>query len=339
MLEYLRKNASSFFSKVLLGAIALIFAIYFGFQGGGNPLTGSAPIAKVNGESIPTGLFNQSVQRQLAFYQQLGQNNDSADFQKLIQSQVLQGLVANVLFSQEARSWGLRITDAELAQAIRSIPGLQQNGRFNEEYYLKSYKPQYQYETGQDFEFTLREELLQERFREVLDQASVVSKQQVMDSLLAKDTQLKIQQLEVPFGTGEEGSLDLKQAQTIAGEWIQAKKENKGTQKILEESSLKEIEVGPQSLQALQALYGGPSSFPILSCLLELQPGQVCEEAFELPKKVVALKLVERQIAEPEKKDILQMNQQIATATKNQILTRARDLLTKDAKIETFLQR
>ena len=125
MLDFFRKNASSWFSKALLGGIALIFALYFGFSGGGPPSGGTAPIAKVNGDNIPSGLFNQEVQNQLSLYQKLGQDLQTPDLQKVVQTQILQRLVAEVLLSQEATKLGLHITDVELANTIRRTPSFQ----------------------------------------------------------------------------------------------------------------------------------------------------------------------------------------------------------------------
>jgi parvulin-like peptidyl-prolyl isomerase len=338
MLEYLRKNASSFFSKALLGLIALIFALYFGFTGGGGPPQGgTAPIAKVNGESIPNGLFMEAVQGQVSVYQNLGQNSVPRDLQKVLEVQTLQRLINNTLFSQAARQLGLRVTDEELAEAIRENPAFQRNGMFDEEFYLKQFKPYYQRQNGQDYEFSLREQLLQERFRQVLEQANVVSEQQVRDTVAVENTMLNLLKVEIPIGKNP-GERDKETAVKIAREWIAAKQNSQPAKKILEEHSLEEIETGEKSLQTLQTLFGGADSLPILLCILQTKPGEVCPDPIQVGEKIIAVQLLEGKNAQPDDTQSGEMRRQLAQANLTQVLTGVADLLKREAKIETFLE-
>ncbi|MDX1387386.1 MAG: SurA N-terminal domain-containing protein [bacterium] len=336
MLDFLRKNASSWLSKVILGIIALIFALYFGFSGGGPPAGGTAPVAKVNGENIPYGLFNQTVQNRMSIYQQMGTANQNPDLQKIVQSQVLQGLIANTLMAQEAHQLGLHITDVELAESIRNNPGFRQNGVFNEEFYLKQFKPYYERVNGQNYEYSLREDLLKDRFRQVLDQTNVVSAAQVQDTMAAQDTQLTISKLEVPFGESE-GDLSKEEAKKIAQDWIAAQKEGKGGEDLLKKHELKAEAVEPKSLQALSAYFGAKGSLPIMLCLVELEPGEVCPEPFQVRKYILAVALKDKSLQETDEQQQDQMKQQLIRAKQGQILTGVTNFLTRQAKIETFL--
>lgn len=324
------------FSKILLGAIALIFALYFGFTGGGTPGGGTAPIAKVNGQNIPSGRFAQEVENQANFYRQLGQDKASQDFRKVLEAQALQRLILGTLFAQEAHKLGLRITDVELADAIRSNPTFRRNGVFDENFYLKKFKPYYQRQNGQDFEYTLREDLLSQRFREVLEKATVVSDRQVANAILVGDIKLNSLRLEIPLGTGE-GDFSPEEAKKIAEEWINAKKENKSTKSILKDNELKESETGLKSLLILQSYFGKEDSLPILNCLLKIEPKQVCDQPHKSGQNLLALALMEREDTKPEEEKIFNMNRQISAAQKNQIFTGVSDLLIRQAKIETFV--
>ena len=337
MLEYLRQRASSWLSKVILGVIALIFALYFGFSGGGAPQGGTAPIAKVNGQNIPSGLFNQNVQSTTQVYQQFGNQTGNPDFQKVIQSQVLQRLISGTLLSQEANKLGLHITDVELAKAIRTNPNFQQDGRFNEEFYLKQFKPYYERQNGQNFEFSLREDLLKARFIQILDQASIVSQNQVKDAQTVQGTQLKLRKLEVPFDTAD-GGRNKEAAEKIAQDWIQARQDKKAGQEVLKKHNLDVSEVDSKPVAALLAYFGKNTSLPVLLCLLNLEAGQVCEKPFTIGKTIVAVELVERSQKEKSEKPTEQIETQLNQAKRNQVLTGVTNLLTRQAKIETFLQ-
>jgi hypothetical protein len=336
MLDFLRKNASSWLSKVILGVIALIFALYFGFSSGGPPAGGTAPVAKVNGDNIPFGLFNQTVQNRINIYQQMGSANQNPDLQKIVETQVLQGLIANTLMAQEAHDMGLRITDVELAQSIRNNPSFRPGGVFNEEFYLKQFKPYYERVNGQNYEFSLREDLLKDRFRQVLDQTNVISEAQVKDSIAARDYQLTITKLEIPFGEGE-NALTKEEAQKLAEDWITAQKQGNNPEALLKKHDLKTEEVGPKSLQALDAYFGTKESMPLMLCLVELEPGAVCPEVFHVRKYILAVALKDKTLQEAEEPQQDQMKQQLTRAKEGQILTGITNLLTRQAKIETFL--
>ena len=71
---------------------------------------------------------------------------------------------------QEATKLGLHITDVELANTIRRTPSFQRDGRFDEQFYIKQFKPYYERTNGQNFEYSLREDLLRIKFRQVLNQ-------------------------------------------------------------------------------------------------------------------------------------------------------------------------
>lgn len=336
MLDVLRKNASSWFSKALLGLIALIFALYFGFSGGGPPQGGTAPIAKVNGQNIPSGHFNQMVSNQLEIYQRLGTQKTGPEFQQVLQAQALQRLVSQTLLAQAAHRFGLHISDVELATTIRSNPSFQREGRFDEQFYLNQFKPFYERQNGQNYEFALREDLLQERLREVLKQADVVSQASAQEEIRLRETELRFLKLQIPFGPGE-GARSKDEALKVADEWIQARQSQLSGKETLKIHQLETSEVGPKPLNALSAFFGGAEGLPLLSCLAHLEPGQVCPKAYPLSDQMVAVALLERNQKEPDAQAVQDMENQLKTAKQNLILTGVVNYLTQQAKIETYL--
>ncbi len=336
MLETLRKNASGWFAKILLGGIALIFALYFGFSGGGGPPQGgTAPIAKVNGQNIPSGLFNQTVANQIEVYQKFGVANQTPELQQVIQSQVLQRLIQETLFAQEATRLGLHVTDVELANAIRNNPSFQRDGRFDETFYLKQFKPYFERQNGENFEYSLREDLLVERFRQVLGNAIVVSQNQVKAAEKISQTQLKFLQLAVPFGTdGETKSQE--EAKKLVQDWIQARQTQQPTEKLLKDNGLSEEEVGPKPLKNVSATFGTAEGSNMVACLLAQGIQKVCPQAFTVNNKVIAVELqnIEEKVTEAAPTDMVD---QMTRAKEAQLMTGVTDLLTRGSKIETYL--
>lgn len=335
MLETLRKNATGWFSKILLGGIALIFALYFGFTGGGGPPQGgTAPIAKVNGQNIPSGLFNQTVSNQMSVYQQFGAANPGSDLQQVLQTQVLQSLIQETLLAQEAQKLGLYITDVEVANAIRNNPNFKRDGVFDENFYLKQFKPYYERQNGVNFEYALREDLLVERFQGVLNGAAILSENQISDAEKVKATQMKYRQLSIPFGDDQEVAT-AEEAETLAQAWIKARQAGESGETVLKDKELKVEELGPKALPAIIPTLGqaGPQA---VQCLLAQGKAGVCEQSFKRDNRVIAVELMELTQVKAEE-EASPMAQQLARAKENQILTGVTDLLTRQAKIETFL--
>lgn len=338
MLETLRKNASGWFSKILLGGIALIFALYFGFTsgGGGPPQGGTAPIAKVNGKNIPSGLFNQTVSKQMSVYQQFGAANSGPELQEVIQSQVLQKLIQKSLLAQEASKLGLYITNVELADAIRNNPSFQKDGRFDENFYLKQFKPFFERQNGENFEYALREDLLVERFQQALNSGAVISKAQAKDVEKIRQTQLKWLQLSVPVGAEGQG-LNPEAAKKLAEDWIQARQNKASTGALLKEHQLKAEEIGPKPIAAILPTLG-PDGMEIVSCLLDQGTGSVCPQTFTGKDQILAVELLSQEAKAPEGTPP-DMTQQLARAKEGQLMTGVTDILTRQAKIETFLSK
>ncbi len=338
MLEYLRNKASSFFAKLLLGGIAVLFVLYFVFQNnGGPPMGATAPIAKVNGQNIPSGLYFQAVESQSALFQQLGQGTKTQELKQLMESQILQRLISQMLFSQEAHRWGLSVTDVELAQAIRSNPNFQRDGSFDELLYLKQFKPAYQQQNGQDYEMTLGQDLLQDKFFEVVSAATVVSQNQLNETLQIRNTQIKTLELEVPYGTNIPSAQSSEQAKKLAEEWVSLKKSGQSTESWLKQHGLEEKTSPPQSLAIFQAQYGSPDKLPLLFCLVSQPLGQACDTLSERGGRWLALAPLSRDQQAVSEEQKTGFDKQLHQALQNQLVGEINKVLTRHAKIETFL--
>jgi parvulin-like peptidyl-prolyl isomerase len=341
MLELLRKDASYFFSKILLGFIALVFVLYFGFnfRSRGRLLEGTgSPIARVNNQIIPSGTFSQDVQNQMSLYQQITEGKVPPDTEQMVENQVLQRLISDQLLAQEAYRLGLRVPDIELAKEIRNNPGFIKNGVFDEDFYLNQFKPYFERQNGQDYEYSLREELLSDKLKNAIELAAVPSEAQTQDNILLKETKLKLRKLTIPLKSPD-GDIPKEKAIEMANTWIAARQSGGTAKELLKDSRLKEEETEAQSLQEMQLSFGGEDSLPILYCLLGLKTGQVCESPLQVGQSIVAVELLDRKDAAFTPEDTEAMQTQLSKAKKIQLLTGVTDLLTKDARIETYLKK
>ncbi|HET7825725.1 MAG TPA: SurA N-terminal domain-containing protein, partial [Anaeromyxobacter sp.] len=141
MLDVLRSNAKSLFTWVIVGGIAVVFAINFGpgslskggFRGASAPYA-----AKVNGKTIPAGEWARKYQQLYGMYRQQGGEAFTQELAAQIglPRQAMDILVDHELVVQEAKRRGIVVTSQELTTLVQSMPSFQQNGQFDREAYL-----------------------------------------------------------------------------------------------------------------------------------------------------------------------------------------------------------
>jgi peptidyl-prolyl cis-trans isomerase D len=131
MLQIIRDKISGWFAIAFLGSIAVVF-IFWGVE---PPSLGTANYAaKVNGESIPIESVRRAWQDRYTRIQQ-AMPNVPPELLTAQQQMVLDEFVQTRLLQQRARELGYHVSDAVLAQTIRSEPQLQIDGKFSQQAY------------------------------------------------------------------------------------------------------------------------------------------------------------------------------------------------------------
>jgi peptidyl-prolyl cis-trans isomerase D len=134
MLNVLRENFKQApYLKLVLLAVALSFVFYLGsYFACETEQVQSDWAARVNGNEIPIRQFVDTARSIDQYYRQMfGQNYDQIRGSLQISQQAMQQLVNAEIVRQDARQLGLRSSKNELAQAIRTTPGLQdESGKF-----------------------------------------------------------------------------------------------------------------------------------------------------------------------------------------------------------------
>lgn len=134
MLKFMREKAGSWFIKVILGLISLVF-IFWGV--GSFQSNRLITVATVNGAPISAEDYREAYNRLVEQYrQQFGGNLDENMLGMLnLERQALDSLVDQSLLRQEAKRLNIRVSDEELVESIRDIPAFQNNGGFDRDLY------------------------------------------------------------------------------------------------------------------------------------------------------------------------------------------------------------
>ncbi|MFP8966050.1 SurA N-terminal domain-containing protein [Pokkaliibacter sp. CJK22405] len=136
MLQSIRDKSTGILTKVIIGFIIFVFAI-FGVESLIS-LANSEPVpATVNGDDIKTQELNQMVELQRRqLYNRYGSNVDPAMLQPgRLQAVALNRLIQEKLLIQEAEKRGLMVSDSMVDQMIVMAPDFQVDGKFDQQRY------------------------------------------------------------------------------------------------------------------------------------------------------------------------------------------------------------
>lgn len=132
MLQSIRDNSQGIVAKIIVGLIAVTFAL-FGVESLVSLTAPSNAPATVNGAEISQQELYQGVQLQRR--QMLSQMGDDADpallDENLISNMVLESLIEQSILVQSAENQGLSFSDAMIDQLILTTKDFQQDGKFN----------------------------------------------------------------------------------------------------------------------------------------------------------------------------------------------------------------
>ena len=173
MMQFIRERSKGLLSFLLIGFIALTFALW----GISSYFTGNtrSSVAEIGARTISADEFNRFYQQQ---YRQLQSLYGDAFRPEMIdepqlKKKVLDAMVSDSVLRQHLIKRGMVISDAQLASAINQLPTFQEGGRFSSDLYqewLKSrgYSPA-------AFENELRASMLTDVTRSNLHGSTIVS--------------------------------------------------------------------------------------------------------------------------------------------------------------------
>ena len=197
MLQFIREKAQSWIAIAIVGMLIIgLSTVVWNSYFGPDP---DQPVAKVNGDKITSKEFQRAYQQQRERLQKMIGNADISRFipdEKEFKSNVLKRLENEELILQEARAAGYRISDALLAQQIRSLQAFQTDGKFDQALYQQWLARNYM-SAGQ-FEELLRRDLLLQQYRRAVLTTSWSSKQENQSLIQLRQQMRDVGYLTIP---------------------------------------------------------------------------------------------------------------------------------------------
>ena len=176
MLSFMRKHATSWIIKIILGSIVLVFV----FWGMGNFAGKNKDwVATVNGERITHAQFNHAYKNLRDFYQdrfkdKFGEMEKSLD----LKGKAVDQLVEARVWTQAAAALGFSVTDEELRAEISALPVFSATGGFSEERYLGILRSLGYIRA--EFEQSTRETLMRRKLQDFVGAASDTADAEVL---------------------------------------------------------------------------------------------------------------------------------------------------------------
>ena len=190
MLKLMREKAGSWFIKVILGAIVVVFI----FWGVGNFRSQRMnTMAVVNETPITVEDYNQSYNGLVERYRSQFGDQLNEDMIRMfgLKKQALDQLINQVVLLQEAEKLNFRVTDDELAASIRDIPAFQNNGAFDNRLYNRVLSMNRL--TPDEFEKSQRESILIDKLRQFVLGSVKVSDQEALDWYLWENASVNVE--------------------------------------------------------------------------------------------------------------------------------------------------
>lgn len=184
-MNWLRRHQRKILALVIFGFIVSTF-VGFGLylrSGAGNYDTA----AEVNNEKIPypryMTLYNQLLSRKRDNKEEL-----NADVIKATKQEVIQALIQETVFHQEAERYGFQVSDQELAQNLASVPAFQKDGKFNPQAYVSILQSVVK-TSPKDFEESQRRQIVINHLRDFIMRGMKITDKEVEMELALRQAQ------------------------------------------------------------------------------------------------------------------------------------------------------
>lgn len=197
MLRTMRENLKSLSIILWLVIAAFILSVFVtwgmkGQYGGGGGEMGHNVVATVDGEPIDYKEFQQALNNQRNLYRSLYKDRYQEMVQNLdLEQSVLDSLVDQKVALNEARSLGMSVTAEEIQKRILEMPAFQQDGRFiGQDLYRQILEMNNI--TVQTFEKMVGDEIVFNRFRDLVSDAVVVGEDDVRAEYMKQNQKASI---------------------------------------------------------------------------------------------------------------------------------------------------
>ena len=189
MLSLMRKHATSWLIKIILGAIVVVFVLW---GVGSWTSQRSGMVATVNGEMITADDYRVAYKSLIEQVRQSFGNNLNDELIKTLQldKQALNQLIDRALMRQAASELEMRISDEELSRSIRNISAFQTAGVFDPRQYQGVLNRNDM--TPEAFEISQRDALLMDKLNNLITDSVKVSDQEAKEWFMWNDAMVDL---------------------------------------------------------------------------------------------------------------------------------------------------
>jgi hypothetical protein len=297
MLDILRKHASSWVIKVLLGAIVISFIFFFGYSSMRQSRhRGVDNVATVNGRPITVAEYRFILDNNYERLKSTFKGKDVPDFVvKMAKSQTLRQLVSREIELELAADLGVVVPDAQLADAVMKTPYAQRDGQFDPIFYRHQFLPYFKQRFGLDFEKFMKQDIILEELESIfrgVDMGVPVAKSEGEEDVEFKWTFESV--AFEPDKLIEAGKVKTADEVRAAAELLinSSPKKWKG---LIAPFGISTASVGPISIRERRRLLGGQGTVEDMVEIFSLSPEKpVVGKPIERGGKVFVVRLVER---------------------------------------------
>lgn len=175
MMNFLRKNV-----RVFLWCIAIAFIIgVFLWNFSTRRFIDCA--VKVNGTKIPYSTFLDALNRRIRNWYEENLEQELTDARrKEIKSEVLSSLVQEELIRQEAKKYGIYVSQSEIINTIQSLPQFQREGKFDPQLYFYILRNYFRTEPAA-YEAQIKMVITHQKMRDLIISSVKVTDEEVKD--------------------------------------------------------------------------------------------------------------------------------------------------------------
>ena len=171
MMDFLRKHRATIFIITITGFLSGAFVGFGSYIFGSK--TASDDVATINGKGVPYKEYIQLFNRTLDNMRKENvEMTDEVFTQK--KQEVLQDLIQEEVFWQEAKKYGIKVSDGELAADIHHYPAFQKDGVFDQRVYF-NVLGQVLRTTPKKFEDSRRRQIAIYKLRQLIASSVLVS--------------------------------------------------------------------------------------------------------------------------------------------------------------------
>ncbi len=188
MLDFVRKHATSWIIKVALFFIVIVFIFWGGYA---YQARQKSHLARVGDVYITWKEYNKTYDRLVDYYKKrMGENFNDETLKNLdLKHKALDLLIEQAVLLQKAHELGIRVSAAELREAIRSMPAFQANGNFDPRIYRLILARNHL--TPEMFEYQMMQSLTIKKLENFIKRQAVVTNEEILEYIKNAKTEKK----------------------------------------------------------------------------------------------------------------------------------------------------